>query len=99
MSPDHHEVLAALAFPEARLAYYTDLADDAEQELLARQVEEGERCLGRREAGEQYARQLGLPPRLAPAVAIMIYGESRAARQRACDLILRHVQRAAREAA
>ena len=93
MSPEAYEVLAAGAFPEARIAYYETIAAETELELLARELEEAEADLCWRTAGRRYARALGLPETLAPLVAIMVLSPDREHRGRAADVICRAVRR------
>jgi len=84
---------------EERAVYINRLVDETELELLAVRVEELERRHGRRLAGRRYARLLGLPPELAEVAGVMILSPSLVARLRAGHLIVRALQRAAREAA
>ena len=86
-------------FADEYVAWLNDWLDPIEAEVLACEIHELGWRVGRRDAGQQYARLLGLPAELAPVVAVMVLSLSRRARLRAGDLVGRALLQGAREVA
>lgn len=89
------EALAAVSFAEERRDYYEAVVAESKLQLLARQVEQGEQRLHRREGAGRWTAALDLPPVLAPIVGVMVYGATREHRRRAAEVIVRAVVRVA----
>jgi hypothetical protein len=79
--------LAAAAFASEQREHFRGAAIGATRELLARQIDELARRVGRAHASCAHAAALGIPNRLAPLVGVLLFAPSRDDRVRAAQLI------------
>jgi hypothetical protein len=85
-------IIAATAFEAEHVAFLDRLAQEAEVELLALEVEDLDRRVGRCEAGHRWARRLGLAPRDADLVARLLYDADLDVRRHAATALCSRVR-------